>query len=485
MLNKLKVKVKKKIIRKHHNTRKINKNNHITDYIKEELLNSTTHGLPYTVNPNIPLIERIFWIISFSGSVVLLSILLSAQYTRYIESPTVMSIEMNYFDWNISFPAITLCPLHKTDVGLFNSLVNETLYRTGLKTDPFFWGIVSGGMDNLNILYLNIPENVSALVPPQNYSRLAAELFRKFPNNSLTTNTNWSIPLETAMTEVGMCHVINSNVAVYDNPIKWGRKAEYTKTNIELTIYEGDFLAQITNYSINYKVYIHHPDELVLSTSPSFTFDVEGTVTFGLSVWSTRIAEELRPKSTLLRKCRFVNEPLSKRYPVYSYNHCILECRIGIIIQLCGCVPHFYKPLGNERVCSINELECVLKYKKEIMSLTIPNYILRIFKHSKKLTKSPRDCGCLSNCETDIYHKDNEVYIFEKSIGRLQMGITKFPKIRVVRDIIFNLNDIFLRSGGVINLFIGSSIISMVELVLFLIKLFIKITIALYDHLKM
>lgn len=48
---------------------------------------------------------------------------------------------------------------------------------------------------------------------------LAAMIFKKFDNNSLTTSTNWPVTVEAAMTEMGMCHVINSNVAQLDNPL--------------------------------------------------------------------------------------------------------------------------------------------------------------------------------------------------------------------------------------------------------------------------
>lgn len=64
---------------------------------------------------------------------------------------------------------------------------------------------------------------------------------------------------------------------------------------------------------------------------------------------------------------RFIDEPISKRYPVYSYNHCLLECRIQMIKKLCGCVPHFYKNLGKQRNCFrlLSDVRAMLPYEQQ------------------------------------------------------------------------------------------------------------------------
>jgi hypothetical protein len=42
-------------------------------------------------------------------------------WTRYRDSPTVISLENNYRDWNISFAAVYICP---------HNIVNETRLKT-------------------------------------------------------------------------------------------------------------------------------------------------------------------------------------------------------------------------------------------------------------------------------------------------------------------------------------------------------------------
>ncbi|XP_049871801.1 sodium channel protein Nach-like [Pectinophora gossypiella] len=376
---------------------------------------------------------------------------------------------MDYFNWNVSYPAFTLCPApsFKVDVTAFTELINKTDKRAEL----LLWAIILGDIENLELI--DVPPNGAlSLIDPRDYAKIAASVFKVFDESSITTNTNSPISVEPAMTELGMCHVVNSNVAFLDNPNKWGSNVTtYAKNNIQLSVHDRDFFTQIINYAEIYKVFIHGSDETILSTSPSYSQSLRGFMSFGVQVWTTKISEELRLAPMRLRKCRFISEPISERYPIYTYNHCLLECRIQMIIKLCGCIPHFYKPLDYERVCSIDELKCVLSYRKEILSLSTSEKTLKSFKTSTALPRTSKDCNCPSQCETDVYQKDYENFIPQKDMNWLRIGISSFPKVRVVRDIIFSFYDIMLRIGGVVNLCIGCSILSLVEMCVTTIRL--------------
>ncbi|CAH0724928.1 unnamed protein product, partial [Brenthis ino] len=251
--------------------------------------------------------------------------------------------------------------------------VSQTNKETGLRVGSYMWAITEAALDTVQYMDLEIPEEITSLIHPENYTKVATSMFRKFGDSSLATNTNWSMSVEAAMTEMGMCHVINSNVAKYDNPRKWNEMTAYVKNNVELSVFEVDFYAQLTNYAPVYKVFIHSPDEITTSTTSTFTVDVEGK---------------------------------------------------------------------HERICHINELKCVRYYRKEIISLRPSEKTLKKFNYAKDLPRTSSDCGCLSTCELDLYYKDNEDYIPKTPLNQLKIKITSFPKVRVVRDIIFNYYDI-------------------------------------------
>ncbi|CAK1542136.1 unnamed protein product [Leptosia nina] len=344
-----------------------------------------------------------------------------------MDTPTVISVDMDYFDWNISYPAITLCPLYKTNVTVFKEIVRDKFNETGLKVDKYLWAITQANFETLHYVVLDVPEELRSVFHPNEYANIAESMFQKFGGN-VSTKTNHNVTIVSAMTELGMCHVLNSNVAVFDDPRKWNvSNTKYFKNNIELSIYDRDFFIQISKYADIFKVYIHSPDEIITGTTSSFTVDMEAAISFGLSVWTTRISEELRQMPLAIRKCRFINEATSARYPIYSYSHCILECRIDVIKTLCGCVPHFYKPLAHENICHIEQLKCLVKYKKEILTLSSSEAT----KKYPNLPSNSRDCGCLSTCELDQYHKDREDVTSRTYVNTLDIGITSFPKYEV------------------------------------------------------
>ncbi|KAF9794666.1 hypothetical protein SFRURICE_019544 [Spodoptera frugiperda] len=385
-------------------------------YLQSELRTSTTHGLPYIANTELHWFERIFWAACFGAACAVMFVLVSAQYTRLVEAPTVNSVEKDYLNWNVSYPTIVLCPMSKIDDEIF----------------------------------------ADYLIKPEDYAKIAADLFKKFKNKTLTTMPKWPITIDTAMTEMGMCHIINSNVAILDDPTKWSDSSvAYAKNNIELSVHDMDFF-----------VYTLSPDEVILSGTPALTFESEGFLSFGVQITSTRASEDLKYIPLQLRKCRFMHETTTKRYPIYSYNRCLMDCRIKMIFKLCNCIPHFYKPLDHETICNLAELECVLEYKKEIMKLSIDNETMERFDNTDDLPRSFRDCGCLGNCEEDVFKNDHEQFVPTVGLNRMRLSVSAFPKVRVRREIIFSFYDLFLRSGGVVNLCIGTSVISIMELIL-------------------
>ncbi|XP_047996395.1 uncharacterized protein LOC125234230 [Leguminivora glycinivorella] len=437
----------------------------LINYLRSELRNSTTHGLPYIVNTEIHWFERVYWCVNFAASLWIAIMLLTAQYVRYINSPVVMSVEMDYFNWNVSYPAITLCPTGKINEELFSALINETRLKTGKTLYSYFWSVATASLDTIDKLALQNPETIN-LISPNEYAAIAGLLFENFENRTVMTKTNWPVTVHAVLTEMGMCHVINSNVAAFHDPFKWKDETmEYVKNNIELSAHDIDFFTQIMNYADEYKVYVHSPDEIALSTTPSYTFDTEGYVYFGYRVWTAKISEKLRNTPVYIRKCRYLDEPLTKRYPVYSYNHCLVECRIRMIQTLCGCVPHFYKPLDDERICNLSELRCVIEHKNEILRLAATNDTIQKLGNDS-LPRTSRDCGCPSDCESHVYLKDAESILSQSDMNRLRIGISTFPKVRVMREFIFSTQDMILKTGGVINLCVGSSVISIFELIL-------------------
>lgn len=99
----------------------------------------------------------------------------------------------------------------------------------------------------------------------------------------------------------------------------------------------------------------------------------------------------------------------------------------------------------HETICNLAELECVLEYKKEIMKLSIDNETMERFDNTDDLPRSFRDCGCLGNCEEDVFKNDHEQFVPTVGLNRMRLSVSAFPKVRVRREIIFSFYDLFCK----------------------------------------
>ncbi|XP_063824638.1 pickpocket protein 28-like [Ostrinia nubilalis] len=80
------------------------------DYSK----NTTLHGLRYTTEKGLHIIEKIFWLVTFIVSVALSFYLISKVWNKWNTSPVIVSFsEKHLFVKEVPFPAITICPAVK------------------------------------------------------------------------------------------------------------------------------------------------------------------------------------------------------------------------------------------------------------------------------------------------------------------------------------------------------------------------------------
>lgn len=79
--------------------------------LKEFSENSTFHGVKYLGERRRHWIERAFWIIAFSVSVLGCSMMIGRIYVKWQHSPVIVSFaEKPTPMWKIPFPAVTICP---------------------------------------------------------------------------------------------------------------------------------------------------------------------------------------------------------------------------------------------------------------------------------------------------------------------------------------------------------------------------------------
>lgn len=92
------------------------------------------------------------------------------------------------------------------------------------------------------------------------------------------------------------------------------------------------------------------------------------------------------------------------------------------MIEICGCLPFFYKTNQNEKSCNINGLDCI-------------EYFKNVFREESD------KCLCPENCEdTRFGVKSQKIYSwFRSSTLRWELDT---PKFRIKREIIYSFTDV-------------------------------------------
>ncbi|XP_049870287.1 pickpocket protein 28-like [Pectinophora gossypiella] len=423
-------------------------------YVVLFLETSSIHGLNHLVAARRHPLEILLWF-TVVGLSVFGSIYLSrTTWIRYQYSPTVVSMDRDMFAWNTTFPCVTICPNTKLDEKKLESYVQSSPETDKETLELFIRRLSNATYENFE----DIPDYEG--IPPDQYMNLLLELTRGFRPTLTIGAAGISLNIVPTITEMGLCYAINSRVAVYNTPSYWAENRWDVITAHNQTFFvhplDGEVFAQVINLSTSYNVYIHGPLEVPdISTKRQHSaqdFYMKLYVT-ALTVYTAPDAARL---SVSQRRCRFPHDNNLQHNAVYSYNMCRMECRIKLSLKYCQCIPHFYRRIGDEKICDVKGLKCLSKYKEEL------------YKLQNQTTKKKVNCGCYPICD-DVNYVIQSNVLQEWFLGtNLQWGIVTYPRMRYRRDIIFGFTDVLVAVGGMAGLFLGCSVLSFMEIVYFL-----------------
>ncbi|PSN57569.1 hypothetical protein C0J52_00515 [Blattella germanica] len=106
---------------------------------------------------------------------------------------------------------------------------------------------------------------------------------------------------------------------------------------------EEDSLGKDQMYPNGFQVMINHPLVPPESSKSIYVEEMPGHFfTIKISYSITKAAQELRGMSVTSRNCLFPDERKSKYFGFYTFETCLMECRIRHIIDRCKCYPHFF-----------------------------------------------------------------------------------------------------------------------------------------------
>jgi len=186
-------------------------------------------------------------------------------------------------------------------------------------------------------------------------------------------------------------------------------------------------------------------------------FDFGSTVDVIVSPEIIRTDKYLKKMRPSERDCYFEGEKSLKYFKKYSQKNCDIECRTNVTKKICGCVDIEQPFEKHEELClNISRLleSCVR---------TLQNYL-----HTSLNYSPEQNCSCLPLCNSISYNikyytkhetKGNETII------NVRMNMDDIILYRRYQQ--FTLSDVISYVGGLLGLFAGISMLSIVEFIYF------------------
>ncbi|XP_046401260.1 acid-sensing ion channel 3-like [Ischnura elegans] len=417
-------------------------------------------------------------------------------WSRFADSPTVISVERDHWVWRTPVPAATICPRppppdpteilevakwvqsrhDEKESGTVPADKEEALVLAFLEA---FRTATLGSLTNLRPF-----ANSQDLLPPASdlkdlFIKLQPKFKFKSSISGLSTSQEEPPPWHAVLNEAGLCYVVFSGLDQMQAARAAERDSRHPLTVAAGNPLDGDVNIQLVQISHGYKMYFHSPWDQADVFSRPLASTVGHYVSVDLAAAAIITTDEARTGlGVAQRKCRFQDEPGSESSsPLphgelhYSFNSCRSQCRASLARKLCGChAEHLFggrlqpvtassdssrKYAGDATPCDIAGLICLSQHEDLLIKLPASHHSLE------------NSCECLSPCE-DVTYVAARTEIIQWPLGNtVRWGISKYPRTRHKRDVLFGFSDLLGSMGGAAGLFLGCSLLSAVELVYF------------------
>ncbi|XP_015598251.1 pickpocket protein 11 [Cephus cinctus] len=410
---------------------------------QQYLANSSLHGTRYLVEDDRHWTERIFWFFVCGLSWFGCAVMIKEVFLDYRYNSVDVTVDTLYLDWQVKFPSVSVCPGFLTDgQNIIDTFMNKKFKTKGQKYNAkrLFsdqnWGFVRGSkyFDNLtgdDLAELNEKVQMNC-----------SDIFRRCLWNG--ERFNCCNQFHRIKTMIGTCFILN-NYQVESN------KETTMDFMMNRTTGAGELDIEFNSKLTQYNSFLLNNYEIPTTTNPNDGNSIQGMKGIrhvGFTLQDVENVAGMENVAIHQRKCRFPweNEDLVF-YKLYNYNACISEIWIKRMIEYCGCVGHLFPHPPWMKVCNHSELECISKAKSAI----VDNISLK--------------GQCISDCEgTIIFSHANDWMEPTADKNAIIFHMLSLPSIRYKRYFTCSLLDVVVSVGSAAGLFMGASVLSLVEI---------------------
>ncbi|KAG5318553.1 PPK19 protein, partial [Pseudoatta argentina] len=151
---------------------------------------------------------------------------------------------------------------------------------------------------------------------------------------------------------------------------------------------------------------------------------------------------------------------------VYHQETCLSLCKRYWVAKYCSCNPSFFFPANTRfRDCTIENFICLITYND-----LFNDYIVH-FGDDYPHDIPSMICNCLPECDYYIYNTQfSNVPLHNMNDIMLDVHYLGHTSFRYKTDIVISQMDLLVSFGGIISLFLGGSLLSVIELVYYLVS---------------
>ncbi|XP_044729218.1 sodium channel protein Nach [Chrysoperla carnea] len=387
----------------------------LLNVVRSFLLFSNVHGFSYVADREIHWIGRLFWLTCIVVCYIASYFLIKASYENYEYNSISFVMDTAYLEWETNFPAIIVCEVEGDRA---EELALEIYGKGGgspyspdlFNEIGFFRGTASLIKDQCTEEENFEPCNINFTFISDKLRKNCTSLFREcFWNDVKIDCCKYFLPLQT---EVGLCYAVNS--------LQTGKEEMPS--------------LQIPDYQ--FKTLTGAKREYIVS------------------IKETKNEPAVRNIAMKHRKCRYPDENYTKHQKYYSLFGCVIDERIRQHHKLCNCTHHLMA--NAKKICKLEGLLCISKHFDDLTVIKP--------KWSKKQGLA---VDCLPSCvedEVDVIHVKNNLRLDKTEYGEIIVSMNEWPTVRFKRTVVRDKLDLIVSIGGTVGLFIGASVLSIVEI---------------------
>ncbi|XP_063915462.1 pickpocket protein 28-like [Zophobas morio] len=497
----------------------------VRNYFREYCTCTSIHGFRYFGEKR-TIFERVWWFIIFIICLSACTISIYAVYKKWERSPVIVSFATKGTPiYSIPFPSVTVCPESKSAQTIFNytSLLQKKEDFITLTTEEEkqfeYMSLICNYRDNYLTYSTNgtFPEeffDVIQYVKPQFNIRDCHYMGKK---------ENCSKIFTPIITDEGICYTFNmldrneifrKDVIHYKHyhqiprsAHQWNMEDGYTDDSGVDAYPRRALLAGATNgFTFNiitskqdldyacktslqgYRVVLHTPMRLPRPSQQYFRIPLDQNVLGAVQPVMITTSESIKLYNPRRRQCYFITERYLKYFKIYTALNCLMECLTNYTLHVCGCVNFFMPRENGTKLCGTSHIDCMRDAESAMQMKHLRKQLNKpLIKHRKHKKKPKVDCDCLPICADLSYdvetsqtdwewekqkkadrRKHRNCSVAESHLSSLTIFFKFNAFIRSQRHELYGPTDFLANFGGLLGLFTGFSVLSLMEILYFL-----------------